>query len=121
MNDNNFLLVSSLNNQIQVIDIIKEEEIAKFTGHVHSRFLMDISTYYTNTEEKAFIFTGSEDGHIYYWNVEEDDICYKLKTNFLENTSINCMSHNNADLIICSGFPDIKNSINVIKIHNSSN
>ena len=38
MSNNNYVLISSLNNQIQVLDLISEQEVSKYTGHKNSQY-----------------------------------------------------------------------------------
>lgn len=74
-------MISSFNNQIQIIDLITEEEVKRFTGHKHSNYLIDLCFYckedHDGNNDNYFVVSGSEDGAIYSWNIEEKNAYQK--------------------------------------------
>jgi WD40 repeat protein len=108
--DMNYFLISSLNNQIQINDLIEEEEVIKYTGHANSTHLVDLCLIKDPSDE-SYLISGSEDGCIYYWNIQESE-GQKVKINTLtDNQIINCISTNNNGILACSGYPNDDNNI----------
>jgi len=118
----NYLLISSLNNQIQIINILDEEEVIKFIGHANSGHLVDLCFVNNNSMDdengKTFLISGSEDGKFYYWDVMESEGRHinmegYLDGNHEENQSliVNCISSNNNGLVACAGYPKSDNNI----------
>jgi WD40 repeat protein len=114
----NYLLISSLNSQIQIINLLDEEEMIKYTGHVNSGHLVD-NCFVNNIDietENTYLVSGSEDGKLCYWDVQESDAkCVRLEgisdENEKENIIVNCISSNNNGLIACSSYPRGHNSV----------
>ncbi len=113
MADSTHVLVSSLNNQIQIINVLTEEEINRYTGHSNSRFIMDSCIYNNNFYDKTLLISGSEDGAIYAWDIYDDKVAHSFKVDYLtsENTSINNVTINENGLLAASGFPEYDNLV----------
>lgn len=120
--DNNYVISSTLNNKIQVIDITSEKELIEFKGHMNTNYLLDFDFIYTYNNkykdnvsnlisdieksqsfnfnqnslrryfyEELYLVSGSEDGCIYIWDVENvnNRYCYDLNINLnLNNNSL---------------------------------
>jgi WD40 repeat protein len=98
----NHLLISTLNNQIQVLDLNKDEEVIKFSGHVNSNFLVDLQVY--ENDNNVYLISGSEDGYLYLWNVEGQNLEPK-KFQVEESTcTINCITMNKSGILATAGF-----------------
>jgi hypothetical protein len=88
-----------------------------------------------NEDENFYLLSGSEDGNIYMWNVEDDAedvnklshsnsnknlLSYDLNNNINSNNGskiiINSIGSNNHGVIAAAGFPDINNNINFLKL-----
>jgi WD40 repeat protein len=113
----NHLLISTLNNQIQVTDLYREEEVAKFQGHLNSNFLLD--SHFLEINEDIYLLSGSEDHAFYVWEVNEySNILNNNNCNFFKKElpvkNVNCLTSNCDGLICSSGFPD-NNSIFLMK------
>jgi WD40 repeat protein len=103
---------------MQIVNIIKEEEIVKkYSGHQNTKNLVDL-TFFTKDEQEVYILSGSEDGSICMWNTQEEGKC--IKNQVLENsTVINAISVNKNGLISYNGYTDTDetNSIYFEKIN----
>lgn len=113
----NYILVSSLNNQIQIMDIINEEEVQRFNGHLNSNYLVDVELFSGNN--KHIIISGSEDGNICLWDMENPSEPHRLPSDMLNNPEgniVNCLDINKAGLMATSCFPYSDNSINLIQM-----
>jgi len=117
----NYLLISSLNNQIQIINLLDEEEMIKYSGHANSGHLVDLCFISDQSMdiENTYLVSGSEDGRFYYWDVQESEgKSIKLEgviddDNEIgkENAIVNSISTNNNGIIACSAYPKGDNSI----------
>jgi WD40 repeat protein len=107
-----------LNNQIQVIDLLNEDEILKYSGHLNSRYLVDVKIHENKYNNKKYLISGSEDDTIAIWDVERGGECNKINISGMSDTNqiINCLSVNDENIIAYSGFPDIDNSISLLSI-----
>lgn len=116
----NYILISSLNSQIQIINLLDEEEMIKYTGHVNSGHLVDTCFIKDKDmdSDSTYLLSGSEDGQFYYWDVQEaegksvryEGIVDEYDTS-KDNIIVNCLSTNNNGNIACSAFPKGDNSI----------
>lgn len=109
--DGNHAVVSSLNSQIQVVDLKSEEEILRFTGHQNTNYLLDFdfATKFTNHSVEAIqtldriegdetldynklslkrylsesmtLLAGSEDGNIHVWDFSQPESTCKYNLN----------------------------------------
>lgn len=71
-------MLSSFNNQIQIINLSTGEEVKRFTGHKHTSHLIDLCFYCKDDNDDYFVVSGSEDGAIYSWNIEEKNAHQKF-------------------------------------------
>jgi WD40 repeat protein len=100
-----------MNSQIQVMDLHKEEEVMKYTGHMNSNVLLDNTI--VNYKGETYLISGSEDGNLYLWNVNESQ---PLKKQIYSHT-INCLGINNNGVLATAGFPDLNQSIKIYKLN----
>ncbi len=108
----NHLLISTLNNQIQVVNLYEDEEVIKYSGHQHSTYLLD--TEIMQFEQDRFLISGSEDYAFYIWDVATAN-CQRKD---MEVKNLNCLATNNNGVICASGFPD-QNNIYIMKFENN--
>jgi WD40 repeat protein len=110
--DMKHLLISTLNNQIQVTDLYREEEVTKFQGHLNSNFLLD--TKFMEIEDEIYLLSGSEDFAFYVWEVSDNsNILNNSNSNYFKKEvpvkNLNCLTSNSEGLICVSGFPESNN------------
>jgi len=72
--DGNCILASCLDNAVRLIDKREGELLNTYTGHCNSEYKID--SIFSNDD--AFIFSGSEDGMVYVWDLLEAKIVSKL-------------------------------------------
>lgn len=107
----NYLLISSLNNQIVIMDLIKEEEILKYSGNNSKSNLIDTCLFIDcYNSDKMILASGSEDGNICFWNALEGGECSKIAV-FSSEKVVNCISANKNNKIACAAFADADNQI----------
>jgi WD40 repeat protein len=107
----NHLLISTLNNQIQVLDLNKDEEVIKFSGHVNSNYLVDLHVF--EQDDKVYLISGSEDGCLYVWNVEGGEAKkIPIEDN---NCTMNCITMNKSGILATAGF-NCNENIRFLKI-----
>ncbi len=106
-------LVSSINGQIQLINLINEEEIIRFQGHSNKNYLLDYDILYKASEkdylseynltdysfskrsnskynfDEIYLISGSEDGLLYIWDFENSANTMTAETN--KDTDITCI------------------------------
>lgn len=110
------MLISSLNNQIQVLDLINEQEVSKYTGHKNCTHLLDMKIMTLNDD--ILLLSGSEDNKVYIWNVEEGSEfkCFNVDEQNSNERILNCLSlSNSSNLMATSSFINNDPS-NIIKI-----
>ena len=95
----NHLLISTLNNQIQVLDLFKDEEVVKFSGHTNSNHLVDLQIM--EHDGNVYLLSGSEDGCFYMWNVEGGE-CLKIPIEEA-NCTMNGLTMNKRGIMATSG------------------
>lgn len=114
--DQRYLLISSLNNQIQIIDITTEEEVKRFCGHVNSQRLVDVSYHYDSYSDKVFILSGSEDGNVCIWDLDDDNSqCQRIQIFNSPNAVVNTFTLSKSGILCVSGYPDEDNKIYCLK------
>jgi WD40 repeat protein len=117
----NYILISTLNNQMQVIDLLSEDEVIKYTGHTNSRYLVDIVLFEESRSGKKYLISGSEDQCIAFWDVEKGGDCAKYNIGGMRDDKhiVNCVSVNNKNILAYSSFPDSSNSISLLSLNMS--
>jgi WD40 repeat protein len=99
-------LISSLNNQIQVLDLINEIEVSKYTGHNNCQYLVDMKILITSKDD-ILLLSGSEDNKVYVWNVEDGLDYHSFSVDQERSTEriLNCLSlSSSSDLLATSSF-----------------
>ncbi len=105
-----------------MLDIFKEEELIniKYTGHSHSNYLVDQCLYTECSEnsDRTWLFSGSEDGFLYKWNVEKAGdgvkVLYNGNGNSNNGNILNGLDINRNSIAAISSFPDM--NINFWKV-----
>ena len=122
MPNEEFVLLSAFNDNLNIINVINEKEIKKFSGHKHKKFLVDCGIYYDNNNNKNYIISGDEDGFLCCWDIKENnENPYKKKIiegeNCLSVLDIyNDYSNSNNNIIACAVNGDKTNSIYITKL-----
>jgi len=126
----NYILLSAFNDNLEIMDIVKEEEIKKFIGCTHKNYLIDTCLYKNTKNDKYYILTGDEEGNFCSWDVKEkNSICKKINicdfkeeensnliTNVMNAYNDNYNSDNN--LIAYSVYGESSHSIFIVKENN---
>lgn len=130
LENENYVLLNNFNSSLEIMDIINEVQVKKFTGHKHNNYCTDccLYTYYTGkNKQNDLVFTGDEECNLCYYNVrDEGDKCNKicLKDNIkIDNNNklplvVDCLDiykSNNENIIACSIMGDLNNSILLLK------
>ena len=139
LENENYVLLNNFNSSLEIMDIVKEEQIKKFGGHKHCNYCTDCCLYsYTKKGKRNdLIFTGDEEGNICYYNVRKEGTkCNKISlkdkikcdnndmnTNNKIPIVVNCLDilktkDNNEiknDIIACSVMGDLNNSVLLLK------
>ena len=134
LENENFVMLNNFNSSLEIMDIINEEQVKKFTGHKHRNYCTDCSIYtyfIDNNKQNDLVFTGDEECNLCYYNVREDGgkcnkICLKDNIKIDNNNKlplvVNCLdiykgkSNSNEDNIIaCSIMGDLNNSVLLLK------
>lgn len=111
----NYVMLSSFNNQIDIIDIVTEEEVKKFGGYKHTNYLIDCGIY-KNIKGKYCVLSGDEEGNLCSWDTKGDGnpIKYKVKPENENNMVVNTLDKVN-DIVAVAGFNDKTNSVYLFK------
>ncbi|KAI0208081.1 WD repeat domain-containing protein 83 [Lamellibrachia satsuma] len=73
--DGQCILASSLDSRLRLLDKDTGEMLNEYSGHVNSKYNIDACISSSDTH----IFSGSEDGFIYIWNLIDGKIVTKLR------------------------------------------
>lgn len=127
MPDEKTILVSSLNNEISLFDILSEETISKYKGHKNSEYLIEFDIIcQTKIEEKLskltkdynfneksiqmylsdqiVLVSGSEDGNLHFWDFYDMNYHFYKNISQINNKSIinNVTINKDSSLLACS-------------------
>ena len=113
-------MISTLNNQIQVLDLINEIEVSKYIGHKNCQYLLDLKIL-TTSKDDILLLSGSEDNKVYVWNVEDGMDFQSFYVNQERSTDriLNCLSlSSSSNLLATSSFSNTytTNSIEISSI-----
>ena len=120
-----FVLLSSFDNNLNVINVVNEMEIKKFSGCKHKKYLVDCGVYYDGNNNKNYIISGDEEGYLCCWDIKENsENPYKKKIiegeNCLNVLDIyNDFSNSDNNIIACAINGDKTNSIYITKLKNT--
>ena len=125
----NYILLSAFNDNLEIMDIVKEEEIKKFTGCSHKNYLIDTCLYKNSKNDKFYILSGDEEGNFCSWDVKDKNsnckkvrICNKEEehNNLISNTMDVYNDYDNSDnsLIACSVYNESCHSIFIFEENN---
>ena len=139
LENENFVMLNNFNSSLEIMDIINEVQVKKFTGHKHNNYCTDccIYTYFNkNNKPNDIILTGDEECNLCYYNVREEGakcnkICLKDNIKIDNNNKlplvVNCLDifKNNNDknidsIIACSIMGDLNNSVLLLKQENKN-
>ena len=122
-----FILLSAFNNNLNIINVVNEKEIKKFSGHKHKKFLIDCGVYYDVNNNKNYIFSGDEDGFLCCWNCKENNE-NPFKKKIIEGENClsvldvyNDFSNSDNNIVACGLNGDKNNSIYVTKLKENLN
>ncbi|KAL1917256.1 uncharacterized protein VTP21DRAFT_4912 [Calcarisporiella thermophila] len=73
--DGNCILVSSTDNTLRLMDKENGQLLNDFRGHKHEKFKIQSCLSY----DDAYVFSGSEDGNIYAWDLIEGQMAAQLR------------------------------------------
>lgn len=73
--DGNILLASSLDAKLRLIDKDDGSVYKEYSGHQNSDFKLEN----TFSNDDAYVISGSEDGKIYFWSLEEGSVVQCLR------------------------------------------
>ena len=137
LENENFVLLNNFNSTLEIMDIINEVQIKKFTGHKHNNYYTDccIYTYYNEKgKQNDLIFTGDEECNLCFYNVRDEGgkcnkICLKdnikVDNNNKQPLVVNCLDIFKSDndkikdnIIACSIMGDLNNSVLLLKQNN---
>ena len=130
LENENYVLLNNFNSSLEIMDIINEVQVKKFTGHKHNNYCTDccLYTYYTGkNKQNDLVFTGDEECNLCYYNVRDEGgkcnkICLKDNIKIDNNNKlplvVDCLDiykSNNENIIACSIMGDLNNSILLFK------
>ena len=134
LENENYVMLNNFNSSLEIMDIINEVQVKKFTGHKHNNYSTDccLFTYFDKNRQNDLVFTGDEECNLCYYNVRDEGgkcnkICLKDNIKIDNNNKlplvVNCLdifkSYNEKEdnIIACSIMGDLNNSILLLK-HN---
>ena len=134
LENENYVMLNNFNSSLEIMDIINEVQVKKFTGHKHNNYSTDccLFTYFDKNKQNDLVFTGDEECNLCYYNVRDEGgkcnkICLKDNIKIDNNNKlplvVNCLdifkSYNEKEdnIIACSIMGDLNNSILLLK-HN---
>jgi mitogen-activated protein kinase organizer 1 len=97
--DSNCLLISCLDDTIRLLDKSNGELLNEYKGHKNTNYKIDSAL----SRDDAFIFSGSEDGLLYIWDLVEARVVHKLKGHTKEVCALDVHPH---EPIVVSGSVD---------------
>lgn len=77
--DREHVIVSSLNNRIQILDYNNEAEFCRYEGHTNEKMLVDYEIF--NRHYSPYLISGSEDGCVYIWDMIDEKLDKKVEFN----------------------------------------
>ena len=135
LQNENYVLLNNFNSSLEIMDIINDVQVKKFTGHIHNNYSNDccLYKYFTKGKQNDLIFTGDEECNICFYNVrDKGNKCNKI--NLKENIKcdnnnkipfvVNCLDvfqdedDNSNNIIACSVVGDLNNSVFLFKQDN---
>ena len=87
------------------MNVNTEDELVKFTGHINNSYLLD--TTIVEKDDNTYLLSGSEDGTIHIWNVE-NGVGNKVPIGD-NNMIFNCLTSNKKGIFASSAFPTNNN------------
>ncbi|CAN0300228.1 unnamed protein product [Ectocarpus sp. 12 AP-2014] len=73
--DGNCLLVTCLGGVVRLLEKSSGSQLNTYTGHLHKSYRME--SWLANTD--AHVISGSEEGHVYIWDIVEGKVARTLK------------------------------------------
>ncbi|KAI8618250.1 WD40-repeat-containing domain protein [Chytriomyces sp. MP71] len=103
-NDENCMLVSSLDGVIRLFDKENGELLASYTGHKNE----DYKVISTLSNDDAFVLSGSEDGRICFWDLVEGDMVHSINAHGSGPTGrlVTCVAYHPRKDVIVSASKD---------------
>jgi mitogen-activated protein kinase organizer 1 len=98
-NDYNCVLTSTLDSCVRLFDKMEGELLNEFRGHVNNQY----RTQSCFSFDDSTVFSGSEDHHIYVWDLLEAQLKATLKAH---THVVACLVHSPSEQLLCSGSID---------------
>ncbi|KAF8693375.1 hypothetical protein HU200_038765 [Digitaria exilis] len=83
-NDGNCLLANCLDSTVRLLDKSSGELLQEYKGHACKSFKMDCCL----TNDDAFVVGGSEDGHVFFWELVDAPVVTRFRAHSSVVTSI---------------------------------
>lgn len=118
-----YIISGTLNNTIRIWNFETAKTIKTFKGHKNEKYCLfsDLIRIKKNNGNRNFldcIVCGSEDGYIYFWDIQTKEIVHKLKAHddVVIATNFRQSNNNNNDLLFASGGLQKDNTVKLWQI-----
>ena len=111
-----YIISGTLNNTIRIWDFQTAKTVKTFKGHKNEKFCL--FSDFININNIHCIVCGSEDGYIYFWDIDTKEIIHKLKAHndVVIATNFKPKSSNNNDILFASGGLQNDNTVKLWQI-----
>lgn len=88
-----YIGVSLLNDQVKLYDISQNRVVRTFSGHQNKQYILDSGFMQNNKGQDRYIYSGSEDGSLFLWDIAKDRLHKQLPLadgvlNFVEKSCL---------------------------------
>ena len=73
-NDKRCISLSCMDGKVRLIDRVSGDLLNAYTGHVHQNYKIE----HCLSHDEKYVISGSEDAHIYFWDMVDGKIIHKL-------------------------------------------
>jgi len=102
-NDEQCVLTSVLASSLKLVDKENGSVLNSFEGHVNKEYKVDSCV----TSNDTHIISGSEDGHIYFWDLIEAKVVAKLE-NVHKGVVYSLSKHPSKNILLTAGTDCVK-------------